>query len=156
MARQHDVSATIHGVKSVRFTLAAVAVATLGLLNRDRIGDAWSDVNDPNDLIVYMAILDALNGALPPAERMTVEMLEGILNATPAQATPRTEPALVAMVLRADDNGLVRIVEDEMTVADATALHDLLAARGHKQTYSIETYPPGGSEAVRMNRGAVR
>lgn len=71
-----QVSATIGGVKSVRFTLAAVSIAAMEVLRRMIDGTEWENGCDPNDLIVYQVIMDTLNAALPPHERVSMEMLE--------------------------------------------------------------------------------
>lgn len=146
-----QVSATIHGQKSIRFTLAAVCAAARNVLRRIDDGTAWDDGHDPNDLIVYEAVINALNDALPESDRITLGMLEW----TPESSSP-APTELLAMVTRSDDNGHVVIVGDELSPDAARAMHDMLAARGHKQAYNIETYPPGGSQAVQQRLGAVR
>ena len=48
------------------------------------------------------------------------------------------DPSVTWRVLRTDDHGNVFTVRRDLSHADATALHDELTRRGHKQTYEMK------------------
>lgn len=79
-------TATIVGETRIRFTLQSVSATLIGILEEAKRDPDWNgDAYDPNDIPVYMGIIEALNAGLPESQRTSMkpflELIDSVFEA---------------------------------------------------------------------------